>query len=167
MLEKYKTNVKKETVKNLVNSDYYKEIFKDTYDCTEVEIDKMRHFNFLPHQIVMLGLKDKSGDIRYSYPVVVTKVHGADENGHNTYDYSSYVRGNCEFISEQSEEERYMWRFVVDVEIPNYFLDMIDSWKKYESERNENRDNRLSINFDEICFIKDEIIYYPFKDRNE
>ena len=59
----------------------------------------------IPGQIVELNLYD-SGTI----PVIVTKVHPKDENGHNTYDCILFLTGSI--ISTIHTKERYLWRFL-------------------------------------------------------
>lgn len=59
----------------------------------------------LPGQIVELKLYD-SGTV----PVIVTKVHPKDENGHNTYDCVLFLTGSM--ISTIHTKERYLWRFL-------------------------------------------------------
>ena len=59
----------------------------------------------LPGQIVELKLYD-SGTV----PVIVTKVHPRDENGHNTYDCVLFLTGSM--ISTIHTKERYLWRFL-------------------------------------------------------
>lgn len=60
----------------------------------------------LPGQIVELKLYD-SGTI----PVIVTKVHPKDENGHNTYDCVLFLTGSMIFSTIHTKE-RYLWRFL-------------------------------------------------------
>ena len=59
----------------------------------------------LPGQIVELKLYD-SGTV----PVIVTKVHPIDENGHNTYDCVLFLTGSV--ISTIHTKERYLWRYL-------------------------------------------------------
>ena len=59
----------------------------------------------LPGQIVELKLYD-SGTV----PVIVTKVHPTDENGHHTYDCVLFLTGSM--ISTIHTKERYLWRFL-------------------------------------------------------
>ena len=59
----------------------------------------------LPGQIVELKLYD-SGTV----PVIVTKVHPKDENGHNAYDCVLFLTGSM--ISTIHTKERYLWRFL-------------------------------------------------------
>lgn len=59
----------------------------------------------LPGQIVELKLYD-SGTV----PVIVTKVHPKDENGHNAYDCILLLTGSM--ISTIHTKERYLWRFL-------------------------------------------------------
>jgi hypothetical protein len=77
-------------------------------------------------------------------------------NGHNTYDYTTFVRGNCEFISEQAETERYVWRFCTKSNIPNWVLDVVSEWGGEENPTASGITN-------DICMIEDSVIYYPFK----
>ena len=59
----------------------------------------------IPGQIVELKLYD-SGTV----PVIVTKVHPKDENGHNTYDCLLFLTGSI--TSTIHTKERYLWRFL-------------------------------------------------------
>ena len=59
----------------------------------------------IPGQIVELKLYD-SGTV----PVIVTKVHPKDENGHNTYDCILLLTGSI--TSTIHTKERYLWRFL-------------------------------------------------------
>ena len=59
----------------------------------------------IPGQIVELKLYD-SGTV----PVIVTKVHPKDENGHNTYDCILLLTGSI--TSTIDTKERYLWRFL-------------------------------------------------------
>lgn len=59
----------------------------------------------LPGQIAELKLYD-SGTV----PVIVTKVHPKDENGHNAYDCVLFLTGSM--ISTIHTKERYLWRFL-------------------------------------------------------
>ena len=120
------------------------------------------HFTFAEDQIVMIGLIDRYGDIRYEYPVIVTKVNDPDINGFHTYDYISFVRGNCEFISLQEETQRYLWRFCTKSNIPNWFLDIVRKWISAVSDEEDGYEMT-----DNICFIENGKLFRPFKDKIE
>ena len=81
----------------------------DLFEKTINEIDLKKKIEdkyvFIPGQIVELKLYE-SGTV----PVIITKVHPKDENGHNTYDCVLFLTGSI--TSTIHTYERYLWRFV-------------------------------------------------------
>lgn len=156
-------------LKDIVTTEKYKNTYTtfpvDVNDPLTIEeaVGKLAsYFDFLENQIIMIGMRDNRGDIRYEYPAIITKVHTPNINGHNTYDYVTFVRGNCEFISTQSETERYAWRFCTKSNIPNWVLELISKWGEVDIS-----DEDEPITIDKLVMIENDELHYPFKNTKE
>jgi len=99
----------------LKNEDMFRKIYKAHNDPESIKMSEMKikdHFDFLVGQVITIGLvaSKSSKSKMHEMPVLVTSVNPPDENGHNTYDFVMFVRGNCEFIPTIDQKERYLWR---------------------------------------------------------
>ena len=100
----YKSKIVLDDIQTFVknNSSLFIELDINNSNLIEKIEDK---YVVLPGQIVELKLYD-SGTV----PVIVTKVHPIDENGHNTYDCVLFLTGSV--ISTIHTKERYLWRYL-------------------------------------------------------
>jgi len=115
------------------------------------------HFDFLHNQIVMIGLVDKDGDIKYEYPVLITKVHPQDENGKNVYDIVRFVSGvKCSFVLETHELQQHLWKLCTHSDVPTWVINMLDGMVFGEAE---------NIKKEEIKIVEGDTVYYPLVKR--
>lgn len=103
-IEVYKSKMVLDDIQTFVknNLNLFRELDINDSDLIEKIEDK---YILIPGQIVELKLYD-SGTV----PVIVTKVHPKDENGHNAYDCVLFLTGSI--TSTIHTKERYLWRFL-------------------------------------------------------
>lgn len=125
-------------------------------------------FDYLEGQIVNLICWTKlSQDNNMRVPAIITKVHSPDINGHNTYDFTIPVRGDCEFISFVNSTERYLWRFT-DRENPipdKWIIDLVKYWYEDRLKTGVDEDEFTKEFLEKICYYDNSKIGYVYPNR--